>query len=63
MREQRSASQVLFGALPDQTVDIRSGVWRVGRWKNLVKTKLFGAVCMRRYFCAQGMGDQLGAQT
>jgi hypothetical protein len=32
MPEQRSASQILFGHLPEQTVDVRGGVWRVRRW-------------------------------
>jgi len=32
MTDQRSASQILFGHLPDQTVDVRGGVWRVVRW-------------------------------
>lgn len=33
MKERRSASQVLFGFLPEQTVDLRGGVWRVARWR------------------------------
>ena len=32
MKEQRSTSQVLYGLLPEQTVDIKSGVWRVDHW-------------------------------
>src|SRR5262245_28164235 len=32
MREHRSASQILFGFLPDQTVDIGGGVWKVMNW-------------------------------
>jgi hypothetical protein len=32
MTETRSASQILFGHLPEQTVDVRRGVWRVVRW-------------------------------
>lgn len=34
MRESRSASQVLFGYLPEQTVDLRNGVWKVKGWRN-----------------------------
>lgn len=34
MREQRSASQILFGFLPDQTVDLQGHVWRVTGWIN-----------------------------
>ena len=35
-RESRSASQILFGYLPDQTVDANGGVWKVDRWRNPV---------------------------
>jgi hypothetical protein len=34
MREQRSASQILFGFLPEQTVDLQGHVWRVTGWIN-----------------------------
>ena len=33
MKETRSASQVLFGFLPSQTVDLRNGVWKVKDWR------------------------------
>lgn len=29
----RSASQIMFGHLPRQTVDINQGVWRIERWR------------------------------
>ena len=32
MRVERGASQILFGLLPQQTVDLEGGVWRVSRW-------------------------------
>jgi len=32
MRVERGASQVLFGMLPTQTVDLQGRVWRVARW-------------------------------
>ncbi len=32
MRETRSGSQILFGYLPDQTVDLDGRVWRVAKW-------------------------------
>ena len=32
MRANRGASQILFGVLPNQTVDLEGGVWRVTRW-------------------------------
>lgn len=33
MKEQRSASQVLFGFLPQQTVDLKGRIWRVVEWR------------------------------
>ncbi len=33
MTETRSASQILFGYLPNQTVDLRGGVWKVREWR------------------------------
>lgn len=33
MRDGRSASQVLFGLLPEQTIDARGGVWKVRSWR------------------------------
>lgn len=33
MKETRSASQILYGHLPQQTVDVRGGVWKVKSWK------------------------------
>ena len=32
MKETRSASQILFGFLPGQTVDLKSRVWKVKEW-------------------------------
>lgn len=34
MRESRSGSQILFGHLPEQTVDADGGIWKVKRWNN-----------------------------
>ncbi len=33
MRDQRSPSQILFGFLPEQTVDVKGGVWKVKNWR------------------------------
>lgn len=33
MKEFRSASQILFGFLPQQTVDLRKGIWKVKDWR------------------------------
>ncbi len=32
MKEFRSASQILFGHLPEQTIDADGGIWKVKRW-------------------------------
>lgn len=41
MREFRSASQILFGHLPDQTIDADGGIWKVKRWND---PKLLSAI-------------------
>lgn len=40
MRVERGASQVLFGMLPTQTVDLEGGVWRVRHWADPVPQPL-----------------------
>lgn len=37
MKEYRSASQILFGYLPAQTVDLRGRVWRVKSWQSAIR--------------------------
>lgn len=32
MKDSRSASQILFGFLPEQTVDVKGGIWKVAKW-------------------------------
>ena len=39
MRETRSASQILFGYLPEQTVDIKGRVWKVSKWDHTVPVR------------------------
>jgi hypothetical protein len=34
MRVERSATQILFGHLPGQTIDMHGGVWKVIEWRN-----------------------------
>lgn len=34
MRESRSGSQILFGHLPEQTIDAAGGIWKVRRWND-----------------------------
>jgi hypothetical protein len=37
MKEFRSASQILFGFLPEQTVDLGGRVWKVERWRDPIR--------------------------
>ncbi len=36
MKVDRGASQILFGLLPSQTVDLEGGVWQISRWADPV---------------------------
>ena len=47
-KERRSASQILFGFLPDQTVDLEGKVWRVRRWINPVRQSNIDTDTLRR---------------
>ena len=35
MKDTRSASQILFGFLPEQTVDVKGGIWKVKNWNTV----------------------------
>src|SRR5690242_4109847 len=37
MKEWRSASQILFGFLPEQTVDLAGKVWKVREWRHPIR--------------------------
>lgn len=34
MKARRSPSQILFGLLPEQTVDVDGGIWKVAEWRS-----------------------------
>lgn len=53
MKESRSASQILFGFLPDQTVDLRSGVWKVKDWRHPKVRSEIDSVSLRREIVRQ----------
>ncbi|WP_125641919.1 hypothetical protein [Nonomuraea sp. WAC 01424] len=36
MKDQRSGSQVLYGLLPEQTADLRGGIWKSAEWKGAI---------------------------
>jgi hypothetical protein len=47
MREFRSASQILFGFLPEQTADLGGRVWKVKRWRDPIR-KHIDTTALRR---------------
>jgi len=51
MPEQRSASQILFGYLPEQTVDVRGGVWKVKSWRHAQEERNVDGETLRRELC------------
>lgn len=48
MKEQRSASQILFGFLPNQTVDLQGRVWKVSHWINPEVERVIDMSTLRR---------------
>lgn len=55
MREQRSATQILFGFLPEQTVDLKGGVWKVKEWRTPTLRTEVDAESLRRELIRQAM--------
>lgn len=51
MPETRSASQILFGYLPEQTVDVRGGVWKVHRWREPSHLQNVDSEALKREIC------------
>ncbi len=51
MIESRSASQILFGYLPDQTVDVNGGVWKVKSWRIPHDERNVDVEALRRELC------------
>jgi hypothetical protein len=47
MKVERSSSQVLFGFLPEQTVDLQGSIWKVDRWHTLPTTSRVDVVSLR----------------
>lgn len=54
MRVERGASQILFGLLPGQTVDIGSRVWKVSRWNEPTEVPFDQAGLRRALLDASG---------
>ncbi|MER2218880.1 hypothetical protein [Methylobacterium brachiatum] len=51
MSERRSISQVMFGYLPEQTVDVRGGVWRVQEWRGAIVESNIDDRALRKELC------------
>jgi hypothetical protein len=51
MTEKRSVSQILFGYLPQQTVDIRGGIWKVESWRGALSEGNIDGPSLRRELC------------
>ena len=60
MRAKRGASQILFGVLPNQTVDLEGGVWRVTRWDEPVPIPIDQATLRRELIRAVKPWADLG---
>lgn len=54
MKTSRSTSQVLFGFLPFQTVDLEGSIWRVNDWKNPIIRNEVDVASLRREIVRQG---------
>jgi hypothetical protein len=48
MPESRSASQILFGFLPNQTVDLKGAIWKVTEWRNPIRENAVDISTLRR---------------
>jgi hypothetical protein len=51
MKDQRSGSQILFGFLPEQTVDVRGGVWKVDKWVDAKVERNIDHESLRKEIC------------
>jgi hypothetical protein len=48
MKDQRSGSQILWGFLPEQTGDLRGGIFKTAEWKNPVPVDVEETIMRRR---------------
>src|SRR3954464_14125785 len=51
MTDKRSVSQILFGYLPQQTVDVRGGIWKVESWRGALSEGNVDELSLRRELC------------
>lgn len=55
MKEYRSASQILFGYLPEQTVDLQNGIWKIRNWREPILQSSVDMETLRRELIRQAM--------
>ncbi|MEU8118639.1 hypothetical protein AB0C21_08000 [Spirillospora sp. NPDC049024] len=48
MKDQRSGTQILYGFLPEQTGDLRGGIWKSVEWKNPLTIDIEDRLIRRR---------------
>lgn len=48
MKDERSASQIQFGFLPQQTVDVKGGIWKVAFWTDTIPEHAVDTDALRR---------------
>jgi hypothetical protein len=53
MKEYRSLSQILYGYLPEQTVDLQGGVWKVRQWRQPLRQTAVDMATLRSALCRQ----------
>jgi hypothetical protein len=51
MIEKRSLSQVQFGYLPEQTVDVKGGIWKVVQWSGAIMRQNIDERSLKRELC------------
>src|SRR4051794_27753302 len=64
MKDYRSGSQVLYSFLPQQTGDLRGGIYRTVEWKDPIRVDVDDAVIRRKLIDQidgwSGRGDDAG---
>ncbi len=61
MRELRGASQILYGFLPEQTVDLKGGVWKVDKWLDPVRLHVDPDALRRRLLSSIDLWRHVGS--
>jgi hypothetical protein len=48
VKDKRSATQVLYGFLPEQTADLHGGIWKATEWRDAIKVDVDEGLLRRR---------------